>query len=193
MAAPKGLEFSSSPSRFCGDVVSPWDEWQKTEPITAQLENITNLYFSVFSAGCPTTTVSTELGWNTCILELPYSRKQKKDYVCMLLIMPHLPWMMGRHCPKRVPVIYKLYILGGAENSFQPAIECWDSAVELVTSPNWEGARDNYSMPTHLSSWFTRWSYVALGDLWLFHPNIVGADVDNNISILSTLASLSLS
>ena len=75
--------------------------------------------------------------------------------------------------PERGPIIYKCYLLGGAENSFQPVIEFWDSAVELITPPNWEGARENYSMPTHLSSWFTRWSYVALGDLWLFHPNIV--------------------
>ena len=42
--------------------------------------------------------------------------------------------------PERGPIIYKFYILGGAENSFQPAVELWDSAVELITPPNWEGA-----------------------------------------------------
>ena len=38
------------------------------------------LLFSVFSAGflLALSTESTELGWNGCILELPYSRKQKK-------------------------------------------------------------------------------------------------------------------
>jgi hypothetical protein len=76
MAVLKGLEFSSSHRRFCGDVVSPWvtEHWANHGATREHYQHLR----SVFSASCPTTTESTELGWNTCILELPYSRKQKK-------------------------------------------------------------------------------------------------------------------
>ena len=39
--------------------------------------------------------------------------------------------------PERGPIIYKFYIFGGADNSFQPAIELWDFAVVLITPANW--------------------------------------------------------
>jgi hypothetical protein len=77
------------------------------------------------------------------------------------------------------------------EGGGKPAVELWD-CCRAHHSPKLGGPRGNYSMLTHLSSWFTRWSYVALGDLWLFHPNIVGANVDNNLPILSTLTNFSL-
>ena len=59
MAAPTGLEFSISTRRFGGDVVSPW--------VTKHWANhrATNHHHR-------------KQGWNTCILELFYSRKQKK-------------------------------------------------------------------------------------------------------------------
>jgi hypothetical protein len=56
----KGLNYRALPVDFA--VTQCPHEWQNTEPITAQLENITNQIHSVFSAGCPTTTTeSTEL------------------------------------------------------------------------------------------------------------------------------------
>ena len=83
-AAPKGLKFPSSTCRFCGDVVSPsvTEHWAN--------HGTTRKHYqpqrSVFSAGCPTTTESAELGWKkTCILELSYSRKQNREHVCMRL------------------------------------------------------------------------------------------------------------
>ena len=39
----------------------------------------------------------------------------------------------------------------GQKTVFNQQLIC-ETAVELITPPNWEGARDNYSMPTHLSS-----------------------------------------
>ena len=63
-----------------------------------------------------------------------------------LLNRPGLVLFVGES--QKVPIIYKFYILGGAENSFQPAIELWDSAVELITPPNWEGAREIFDANT---------------------------------------------
>ena len=39
----------------------------------------------------------------------------------------------------------------GQKTVFNQRLSC-ETAVELITPPHWEGARDNYSMPTHLSS-----------------------------------------
>jgi hypothetical protein len=77
MAAPRVLEFSSSPCRFCDDVVSPWvtEHWANHGATREHYQPLTY----VFSTSCPTTTESTELDWNTCILELPYSRKQNNS------------------------------------------------------------------------------------------------------------------
>jgi hypothetical protein len=74
---------SSSPHRFWGDIGSPrvTEHWANH---CATREHYQPLH-SVFSAGCPTTIKSTELDWNTCILLLPYSRKQKREHVCMRL------------------------------------------------------------------------------------------------------------
>ena len=77
------LEFSSSTLRFGSDVVSAWvTEYWANHCATREHYQPLRSVFSAFSAGCRTTE-STELGWNTCILELPYSRKQKRDHVCM--------------------------------------------------------------------------------------------------------------
>ena len=46
-----------------------------------------------------------------------------------LLSRPGLVLFVG--VPERGLIIYKFYLLGEAENSFQPAIELWDSAVEF--------------------------------------------------------------
>ena len=45
----------------------------------------------------------------------------------------------------------------GQKSVFNQWLSC-ETVVELITPPNWEGARDNYMMLTHLSSSFTRWS-----------------------------------
>jgi hypothetical protein len=39
----------------------------------------------------------------------------------------------------------------GQKTVFNQRLSC-ETAVELITPPNWEGARDNYSTSTHLSS-----------------------------------------
>ena len=69
MAAPKGLQLSSSPFRFCCYVVSAWvtEHWGNRGATREHYQPLPSAY----SAGCPTTTESTEQDWNTCILELP--------------------------------------------------------------------------------------------------------------------------